>query len=973
MILISVDGLNAGMLTNLLTNDLVGDYANFQRFVDEGATTFDAHNDYDHTTTLPNHTSMLTGRPVLQPAGQANTAHHGYTDNGEPDPSWTLHNQGNPNLSYVASLFDVAHDNGLTTGLYASKTKFIVYEQSYDVLNGAPDVTGPDDGTEKIDNYVNKVTGTPGSAADMQADFIADLLTSPPDLSFVHYADPDPVGHASGWGSAAWDAAVHDVDVYLGEIFSVVESDPGLNGTTVIILTSDHGGSGTGHLDPNDPEHYRVPFFVWGPGVDAGADLYALNPTSRTDPGATRPDYDASAQPIRNGDGANLALDLLGLAPVVGSTINASQDLMVDPLAAVVLLFSDFESGLGDWSNAAGDDFDWTLDSGGTPSSGTGPTVDRTLGTTAGTYLYTEASDPNYPSKTVLLDGPCLDLTGMGGATLTFWYHMVGSAIGTLYVEAAPGCSGEYTTLHTIAGQQQSAQGDPYLQATVDLSGSAGSSVGIRFRGVTGSSWAGDITIDDVQVEATPAQTCSSDLACDDGIACTIDSCVASFCQNVDGCSGSDTCNLVSGVCEGLPGQALVDALDLNRFKSNIRKLSSQDPNPPPGDPVINGSRHWTQLGNMEAVNWIASELASYGYTNVVLDNYTYKSTTQYNVYATKIGTLHPEEMYIISAHLDSKTTDNSGNAAAAGADDDASGTSAVLEAARVFGSSDVETEYSIRFAFWNNEETGLNGSSAYVNERLSQRGVESPPGSGEYPEPAWRGMIQHDLILWDHGYPYVPGAPQSPTADVDIEYDRDATFGGAAITQLRDGLSGRSHRRHEQHRLGALPGLHGGRQHAREPASARARKRLESAISHRHGRLRELFGPRLPLRLQRRADDRGRGGRHGRCNRHGAGLRRQHPRRRGGLRRRQYRRRRLLLVQLPVRDLRKRLRRQRKLHGLRLLRRERHLPDRDPKRRQLWQWSLLRWLGDLRSAARLPSRNAASGGRRHFVHRRLL
>ncbi len=53
----------------------------------------------------------------------------------------------------------------------------------------------------------------------------------------------------------------------------------------------------------------------------------------------------------------------------------------------------DFENGLEGWTDGTDDDFDWTLNSGGTRSRNTGPSVDRTLGTASGTYLYTEASD----------------------------------------------------------------------------------------------------------------------------------------------------------------------------------------------------------------------------------------------------------------------------------------------------------------------------------------------------------------------------------------------------------------------------------------------------------------------------------------------------------------------------------------------------------------------------------------------------
>jgi hypothetical protein len=136
-------------------------------------------------------------------------------------------------------------------------------------------------------------------------------------------------------------------------------------------------------------------------------------------------------------------------------------------------------------------------------------------------------------------------------------------------------------------------------------------------------------------------------------------------------------------------------------------------------------------------------------------------------VYCTKVGITRPDEMYIVGAHMD-------GHGWGEAANDDGSGTALVMELARVFSSPDVQTERSIRFILWNNEETGLNGSRAYVEQRQALQGREDPPGSGRYPEPRWLGMIQHDMMLFDHGMPGPDGTvsrAQRPEADVNIEF----------------------------------------------------------------------------------------------------------------------------------------------------------------------------------------------------------
>lgn len=248
------------------------------------------------------------------------------------------------------------------------------------------------------------------------------------------------------------------------------------------------------------------------------------------------------------------------------------------------------------------------------------------------------------------------------------------------------------------------------------------------------------------------------------------------------------------------PVAALVGQLDLEKYKATIKGLTTF------------GDRRQGTERNRKALDWIEAQLKAYGCTNVERLQYQFTqpepmpagsaqtqartappgsrggpagqggsilfgnriptgvntdpmlqpdekiraldaeqtpvgTSLRENVYCTKVGTTHPDEMYIVSAHMD-------GIGFGEAANDDGSGTALVMELARIFNAPGVTTERSIRFALWNNEETGLNGARAYVEQRKDLQGVESPKGSGQYPEPKWLGMIQHDMLLWDHGMP---------------------------------------------------------------------------------------------------------------------------------------------------------------------------------------------------------------------------
>lgn len=204
----------------------------------------------------------------------------------------------------------------------------------------------------------------------------------------------------------------------------------------------------------------------------------------------------------------------------------------------------------------------------------------------------------------------------------------------------------------------------------------------------------------------------------------------------------------------------IVEALSFENYKRNIMVLSGF------------GDREQGSDSYDQAEAWVAARLRAAGYEIEYHEYRYFFFFDRRNMYVTKIGSVSPDEMYIVSAHLD-------GRGGGGAADDDASGVSVVLEAALALAPANVQTDKSIRFVFWNSEESGADGSRAYMLDRARQRGKEVPAGSGNYPEPNWLGVIQHDMVLFDHGLP--PQDEQVPGADLDIEYQADSDFADAS------------------------------------------------------------------------------------------------------------------------------------------------------------------------------------------------
>jgi hypothetical protein len=322
VVLISVDGLRSDALIAQPAESLPA----LARML-HGASTLNARTDPDFTVTLPNHTSMLTGRPVLGADG------HGWILNDDPPEGATL---ATNKAAYVPGMFDVAHDRGARTAMLVGKSKFSLYASSWDADHGAPDAVGEDDGNRKIDAYA--FTGKTSEIGDGILRELA--IPGRKCLVFAHFAETDLVAHAYGWDvtpGSRYLKALASIDHEIGRVLDRVQSDETLRGRTAILLTADHGGGAPfkSHEQAHMWIDYVIPFLVWTGDGGTPRDLYDLNASTRKDPGLGQPHIVGATEkalpPIRNGDAGNLALGLLGFPAIPGSTLNAGQDLRIAP------------------------------------------------------------------------------------------------------------------------------------------------------------------------------------------------------------------------------------------------------------------------------------------------------------------------------------------------------------------------------------------------------------------------------------------------------------------------------------------------------------------------------------------------------------------------------------------------------------------------------------------------------------------
>ena len=146
-------------------------------------------------------------------------------------------------------------------------------------------------------------------------------------------------------------------------------------------------------------------------------------------------------------------------------------------------------------TNGAADDIDWRVDANGTPTNNTGPSLDHNPGTSGGYYLYLEASN-SCTNRRADLISPCIDLTNVTAPRLSYWYHLWGQDMGALHVDILSGANWDLDVTTTKSGNL----GNLWRVDTIDLSNYIGSSIKIRFRGITGTGARSDMAIDDIGI-----------------------------------------------------------------------------------------------------------------------------------------------------------------------------------------------------------------------------------------------------------------------------------------------------------------------------------------------------------------------------------------------------------------------------------------------------------------------------------------
>jgi predicted AlkP superfamily pyrophosphatase or phosphodiesterase len=224
VVVVSIDGARPDGLLAAATPTIT-------RLWKRGAYSFRAQT-VSPSTTLPSHTSMLSG---LTPD------RHGMWEN-----VWT---SGDPAVA-VETVFSLAGARGLQSAMVVAKPKLGFLARS---------------------GFPQRLEVVPAPATEVAAAAARILRAESPHLLFVHFADPDWAGHEHGWMSRPYFEALARADAGVGILLRALE-EQALLAETVLILTADHGGHGRIH-GTDLPEDNTIPWIAFGAGIREGYEI----------------------------------------------------------------------------------------------------------------------------------------------------------------------------------------------------------------------------------------------------------------------------------------------------------------------------------------------------------------------------------------------------------------------------------------------------------------------------------------------------------------------------------------------------------------------------------------------------------------------------------------------------------------------------------------------------------------------------
>jgi hypothetical protein len=164
------------------------------------------------------------------------------------------------------------------------------------------------------------------------------------------------------------------------------------------------------------------------------------------------------------------------------------------------------------------------------------------------------------------------------------------------------------------------------------------------------------------------------------------------------------------------PVDSLAEMIDLDSLYSYVTRMEDFYTRFTPTD------------SNHRARDWLVDKFQSFGYNDIDLQYFLAErewmevyDEPAWNVVCYKEGTEQPNQLIVIGGHYDSYSS-NSYTYPAPGADDNASGTAAVLELARIF--HDLDFRKSLMFVAFGAEEQGLDGARFMAGE-MADEGVD--------------------------------------------------------------------------------------------------------------------------------------------------------------------------------------------------------------------------------------------------------